>query len=156
MKKKWTVKMATVFLLLSVVIAGCGDKEEVKEEDYALKIGYGTVLCQAPLQIAIEKGYFEDEGLNYEVVKLDGLVTEYVGSGQVDASYGLVSKFIQPIDNGLNIIMTSGIHTGCIKVLVKEDSGIEQVADLKDKTVGVNGLAEAPCVMLKRALYAEG
>lgn len=156
MKKKWTVKMATVFLLLSVVIAGCGDKEEVKEEDYALKIGYGTVLCQAPLQIAIEKGYFEDEGLNYEVVKLDGLVTEYVGSGQVDASYGLVSKFIQPIDNGLNIIMTSGIHTGCIKVLVKEDSGIEQIADLKDKTVGVNGLAEAPCVMLKRALYAEG
>ena len=156
MKKKWTVKMATLFLLLSAVIAGCGDKEEVKEEDYALKIGYGTVLCQAPLQIAIEKGYFEDEGLNYEVVKLDGLVTEYVGSGQVDASYGLVSKFIQPIDNGLNIIMTSGIHTGCIKVLVKEDSGIEQIADLKDKTVGVNGLAEAPCVMLKRALYAEG
>ena len=154
MNKKIAVKMAAVFFLLSVAMAGCGNKEEVKDEDYALKIGYGTVLCQAPLQIAIEKGFFEEEGLNYEIVKLDGLVTEYVGSGQVDASYGLVSKFIQPIDNGLNIVMTSGLHTGCIKLLVKEDSGIEQVADLKGKTVGVNGLAEAPCVMLKRALYS--
>ena len=156
MNKKIAVKMAAVFFLLSVAMAGCGNKEEVKDEDYTLKIGYGTVLCQAPLQIAIEKGLFEEEGLNYEIVKLDGLVTEYVGSGQVDASYGLVSKFIQPIDNGLNIVMTSGLHTGCIKLLVKEDSGIEQVADLKGKTVGVNGLAEAPCVMLKRALYSAG
>lgn len=156
MKKKLVAKMAAAFLMLTVALAGCGSKEEVKEEDFVLKIGYGTVLCQTPLQIAIEKGYFEEEGLNYEVVKLDGLVTEYVGSGQVDASYGLVSKFIQPIDNGLGITMTSGIHTGCIKLLVKPDSGIKTVADLKGKTVGVDGLAEAPCVLLKRALHAEG
>ena len=110
----------------------------------------------APLHIAIEKGYFDEEGLNYEVVKMDGLVTEYVGSGHVDASYGLVSKFIQPISNGLNITMTSGIHTGCIKLLVKKDSDIKNLEDLKGKNVGVNGLAEAPCVMLKRALDEVG
>ena len=60
MNKKIAVKMAAVFFLLSVAMAGCGNKEEVKDEDYTLKIGYGTVLCQAPLQIAIEKGLFED------------------------------------------------------------------------------------------------
>ncbi|MBO5292864.1 MAG: ABC transporter substrate-binding protein [Lachnospiraceae bacterium] len=156
MKNKFMTKMAAAALLLLGVLTGCGSAQAKKGDDYVLKVGYGTVLCQAPLQIAIEKGYFEEEGLNYEAVKMDGLVTEYVGSGQVDASYGLVSKFIQPIDNGLNIIMTSGIHTGCIKLLVKPDSGIKQVADLKGKTVGVNGLAEAPCVLLKRALYSQG
>lgn len=152
MKKK-ILSVAAMFILLSLTFAGCGKKEE---GEYILKIGYGTVLCQAPLQIAIEKGYFDEEGLNYEVVKMDGLVTEYVGSGQVGASYGLVSKFIQPIDNGLNIVMTAGIHTGCIKLLVKPDSGIAQISDLRGKTVGVNGLAEAPCVLLKRALYDAG
>lgn len=153
MKKKF-LTVTAMFVLVSLLLAGCGKKKE--EGEYTLKIGYGTVLCQAPLQIAIEKGYFDEEGLNYEVVKMDGLVTEYVGSGQVDASYGLVSKFIQPIDNGLNVVMTAGIHTGCIKLLVKQDSGITKVSDLRGKTVGVNGLAEAPCVLLKRALYAEG
>lgn len=152
MKKKILIVTAA-FILLSLIFAGCGKKEE---GEYTLKIGYGTVLCQAPLQIAIEKGYFDEEGLNYEVVKMDGLVTEYVGSGQVGASYGLVSKFIQPIDNGLNIVMTAGIHNGCIKLLVKQNSDITQISDLRGKTVGVNGLAEAPCVLLKRALYDAG
>lgn len=152
--KKGMALLAAAALLLS----GCGSKGQSGDgaEDTVIKIGYGTVLCQAPLQIAIENGYFDEEGLNYEVVKMDGLVTEYVGSGQVDACYGLVSKFIQPIENGLDIVMTAGIHTGCIKLLVKPDSGIDGLEDLKGKTVGVNGLAEAPAVMLKRALYSKG
>lgn len=166
---KKTKKKPALFLallaLLSFAFAGCGSSagagshssaDADVEDDYVVKIGYGTVLCQSPLQIAIEKGYFDEEGLNYEVVKMDGLVTEYVGSGQVDASYGLVSKFIQPIGNGLDIRMTAGIHNGCIKLLVKPDSGIDSIADLKGKTVGVNGLAEAPCVLLKRALHDAG
>lgn len=161
MKKKLYKNIAAVLALMLVFLAGCGStgKEtnvKANGEEYTLKIGYGTVLCMAPLHIAIEKGYFDEEGLNYEVVKMDGLVTEYVGSGHVDASYGLVSKFIQPISNGLNITMTSGIHTGCIKLLVKKDSDIKNLEDLKGKNVGVNGLAEAPCVMLKRALDEVG
>lgn len=145
-------RVAALILMMTLVLGGCKAAPNQAQNDAVIKIGYGTVLCQAPLQIAIENGYFDEEGLDYEVVKMDGLVTEYVGSGQVDASYGLVSKFIQPIDNGLDIAMTAGIHTGCIKLLVKKDSGITKIADLKGKTVGVNGLAEAPAVMLKRAL----
>jgi len=155
MKKKSLVLFLVAVLASTLFLAGCG-KKEVSDDDFVLKVGYGTVLCQAPLQIAIENGYFEAEGLKYEAIKLDGLVTEYVGSGQVDASYGLASKFVQPINNGLDIVITTGIHTGCIKLLVKEDSGINSVGDLKGKVVGVNGLAEAPCVLLKRALNAAG
>lgn len=159
MKKrlKKTITALTALLLAACLsLAGCGSAGKGEEEAPAIKIGYGTALCASPLQIAIEKGYFDEEGLNYEVVKMDGLVMEYVGSGQVDASFGLVSKFIQPIANGLDITMTAGIHTGCIKLLVKEGSGIDDLADLKGKTVGVDGLAEAPCVMLKRALSSIG
>ncbi|MCM1112948.1 MAG: ABC transporter substrate-binding protein [Muribaculum sp.] len=162
MKKKSLNKLlkkgAALFVAAALLLSGCGDSGQSgnKTDGAVIKIGYGTVLCQAPLQLAIENGYFDEEGLDYEVVKMDGLVTEYVGSGQVDAAYGLVSKFIQPIENGLDIVMTAGIHTGCIKLLVKPDSGINGLEDLKGKTVGVVGLAEAPAVMLKRALYSKG
>lgn len=153
-KGKWKMLLA-ITLLCSLLLAGCGGSANDGEAP-VLKIGYGTVLCQVPLQIAIENGYFDEEGLDYKVVRVDGFVGENVGAGEVDAAYGLVSKFIQPISNGLNIVMTAGIHTGCIKLLVKPDSGITSVADLKGLTVGVSGLAEAPCVLLKRALNAVG
>ena len=157
MKGNVLKKGAILLTAAALLLTGCGSKgADGDAKGTTMKIGYGTVLCQAPLQIAIEKGYFDEEGLDYEVVKMDGLVTEYVGSGQVDAAYGMVSKFIQPIDNGLDIMMTAGVHNGCIKVLVKPTSGIESIADLKGKTVGVNGLAEAPAVLLKRALSSEG
>lgn len=156
--KKAAALLLAALLLATLLLTGCGDNgaAEGEKEEPVMKIGYGTVLCQAPLQVAIENGYFDEEGLNYEVVKLDGLVTEYVGSGQVDAAYGMVSKFIQPIANGLDIVMTAGIHNGCVKLLTKPDSGINSIADLKGKTVGVNGLAEAPAVLLKRALSQAG
>ena len=125
MKGNVLKKGAILLTAAALLLTGCGSKgADGDAKGATMKIGYGTVLCQAPLQIAIEKGYFDEEGLDYEVVKMDGLVTEYVGSGQVDAAYGMVSKFIQPIDNGLDIMMTAGVHNGCIKVLVKPNSGI--------------------------------
>lgn len=156
--KKIKKSLAMIGMFTILMIQGCGKGEDTAQgaEEYVLKIGYGTISCMAPLQIAIENGYFDAEGLKYEAVKMDGFVGEYVGSGHVDASYGLASKFIQPIDNGLNITMTAGIHTGCIKLLAKSDSGIKTVGDLKGKTVGVNSLADAPAVLLKRALDDAG
>ena len=55
-----------------------------------------------------------------------------LGSGMIDCGFGLVGKFIQPIENGLNMVITSGMHTGCTKLLVRADSGIESVADLEE------------------------
>jgi NitT/TauT family transport system substrate-binding protein len=68
-----------------------------------------------------------------------------------------LGKYLQPIDNGLDIKITAGIHTGCIKVLVPEDSDIQTVEDLKGKTVGTTGLgAAAPTIVTRRSLYHAG
>ena len=79
-----------------------------------------------------------------------------VGSGMIDCGFGLVGKFIQPIENGLNMVITSGMHTGCTKLLVRADSGIESVADLKGRTIGVSSLASSEAITAKRALNAAG
>ncbi len=126
-------------------------------DDYVLKIGYNNSLCEAPIQMGVEKGFFEKEGLKFEMVKADAAhMPEAIGSGQIDAGFGLLGKYLQPIDNGLDIKITAGIHTGCIKLLVPQNSDIKSVADLKGKKVGTGGLGAAGTIITRRSLYHSG
>lgn len=109
------------------------------------------------MYIAIENGYFEDEGLDIEQVTVDAAhVSEAIGADQVDVGMGLIGKMLQPLENGLPIKFTTGIHTGCTKLLVPGDSDIKSIADLKGKKIGVPGLADAATVVSKRSLSAAG
>ena len=152
-------KRLAMILFLSIVTAFVLPVSGFAQEDepFHLKIAYSPSLCQAPLHLAVELGFFEQEGIDPENIQVEAAhVMEAAGAGQVDAGFGLIGKFLLPIENGLNIKFTAGIHTGCIKLLAPADSGIQSVADLKGKKIGVTGLAGAETIVTKRALAAEG
>lgn len=158
MKKSF---LFTILLLAALLFTGCGGTEnstaDGNGDDLVLKIAYNNSLCEAPIQMGAEKGFFEAEGLKFEMVKADAAhMPEAIGSGQVDAGFGLLGKYLQPIDNGLDIKITAGIHTGCTKLLVPESSDIKSVADLKGKKVGTGGLGAAGTIITRRSLYHEG
>ena len=122
-----------------------------------LRFAYHGNLCGAPIYMAIENGYFADENIELEQVTVDAAhVGEAIGADQVDVGMELLGKMLQPIENGLPIKFTTGVHTGCQKLLVSGDSDIKTVADLKGKNIGVPGLADAGTLITKRSLNAEG
>ena len=122
-----------------------------------LRFAYHGNLCGALIYMAIENGYFADENIELEQVTVDAAhVGEAIGADQVDVGMELLGKMLQPIENGLPIKFTTGIHTGCTKLLVPGDSDIKSVADLKGKKIGVPGLADAATVVSKRSLSAAG
>ena len=122
-----------------------------------LRFAYHGNLCGAPIYTAIENGYFADENIDLEQETVDAAhVGEAIGADQVDVGMELLGKMLQPIENGLPIKFTTGIHTGCTKLLVPGDSDIKSVADLKGKKIGVPGLADAATVVSKRSLSAAG
>lgn len=159
---------AALAFVLAAGLAGCSQTESQEgsqtedtsstDDSYVLKIGETQgALCHAPLQVAMELGYFDEEGLQWERVDFGGGdIQAALGSGSIDAGFGLVGKFIQPIENGLNMVITAGMHTGCTKLLVTKDSGINSVEDLKGKTIGVSSLAGSEAVTTKRSLSAAG
>lgn len=152
-------RLIGVLITAMTLLAGCGAAEQtnVSSEEYVVKIGYSTGLCHAPIHIAIENGYFEEEGLKFEAITVESaVISEAVGTGQVDAGFGLVGKFVQPLENGLPMKLTAGIHTGCTKLVVPNDSDIQTVADLKGKKIGVASLADSPCLTAKRSLAKAG
>ncbi|MDR1308910.1 MAG: ABC transporter substrate-binding protein, partial [Deltaproteobacteria bacterium] len=126
-------------------------------EPRRIKAGYSGSLCEGPIHIAHEKGFFGEEGLDVELVKLaPGTNFEAIAAGQIDASFGLLATLIQPLSNGLPIKITTGLHTGCDKLLVKPGSGIEGPADLKGRRVGVPSLTSSPIMFARRGLAAAG
>ena len=153
---------AAVALFSVLGLAGCGESGKPAASTAAakvdnVKVGYSPSLCQAPIFVAYEKGYFKDAGLDPELVKVDGATAnESLGSGSVDMEIALVSKTIHPLQNGLPVMGTTGVHFGCVRAITRPDSGIKDVKDLKGKRIGVAGLADTGTVIIQRALKHEG
>lgn len=159
MKRYLSVILSLVLVLSLAACAAAPKSPEQPQEEaepFHLRIAYSPSLCQAPLHIAVEKGFFEAEGIEAENIQVEAAhVQEAIGANQVDVGFGLIGKFLLPVENGLNIKFTAGIHTGCIKIIAPADAGITTVADLKGKKIGVTGLAGAETIVTKRALAKE-
>lgn len=156
---------AIALALVSLLgVAGCGDSSKpaasgsaAKVENVKVNVGYTPSLCQAPIFVAYEKGYFKEAGLDPELIKVDGATAnEALGSNKVDAEITLISKTIHPLQNGLPIKGTTGVHFGCVRAITRPDSGIKDVKDLKGKRIGVSGLADTGTIVIQRALKHEG
>lgn len=147
----------SVAVVLSVGITSCSSK---KRPDVIITYSRGS-LCLAPIQIAAVNGYFKEEfenaGYTFDFVEVDtGTAPELIAAGKADASATLSASNILPIQNGLNITFTGGLHTGCTKYFVKKDSTINSVKDLKGKKIGVISQGDSATINIKRILAAEG
>jgi len=154
--RKFTVVLLTVFILISVFFASC--KKKIAQDDFVLNISLNTSLCGAAQHIALEKGYFKEEGLNVEFIKLASGVSGFdaIAAGQVDAAFALLGNVIQPLSNGLEVKITTGLHTGCDIVLVKPDSGITRAEHLRGKKIGVPSMTGSQLIHAKRVLADNG
>src|SRR5262249_31068423 len=123
---------------LALVPLGCSDKSGTTGGPGKLKGAYLGLTCEAPIFMAMEKGFFQGEGVDGELVKTDwdGL-REGLGTGQYDANHTLVMYLLKPIENGTNVKMTGGVHTGCLRVQVPAKSEYKSVKELKGKKIGV-------------------
>jgi NitT/TauT family transport system substrate-binding protein len=149
--------LAVAAVLLTVF--GCRKKEAAQsEDDYVFKIGLPlSGLCDAPERIALEEGYYELEGLKYEIVQVgDGEAMNLLTNGSVDGLATLMISLIQPLANGLPVQIPLAVHTGCIKTLVPGDSPIMTAADLKGKTIGGASPAATTVLFAKRYLAGIG
>ena len=160
LKRKISLLLSMV-MLGCIVLTGCGKGSEETgntSSGTVVKIGFAKgSLCLAPLHLAYLNGYFEEEfksaGISWEMEEVDlSQAAELLAAGKINACVGLTASLIQPIDNGLDITFTTGLHTGCTKYYVQANSSINTPADLKGKKIGVPGLGDSSTMNLKRKL----
>src|SRR3981189_1222142 len=69
-----------------------------------------------------------------------------IARGDVDFSLNFAAPLVIPIDAGDAISIIAGVHSGCFELFGNE--GIRGIADLRGRTVGVQGLGGSPHVFL--------
>lgn len=129
-----------------------------KHDNYVLRLADASGVCGAPQQVAISKGFFKKEGLKYKLVKLsaDSNGLEATTSNKVDASNSLLGSVVQPLANGAQVKITTGLHTGCISILTPKNSNIKTAKDLVGKKIGVAQVAGSEATFAKRYLSENG
>lgn len=144
---------ATVF-----VICGCNkDAGSSAANSNKIRVGYIGLTCEAPIFSAVENGFFKEEGLQVEMVKCEWAnYKDVLALGGFDITHHLVMYFLKPIEQGLDVKFTAGIHKGCLRVQAATKGNIQTVQDLRGKRIGVPGMGTPPFIFANRVLGANG
>lgn len=151
-------------ILLSVLVASLigafffgGCRREDNRPLHKIRVGYVGITCEAPIFTAVEKGFFKEEGLEVELVKCDWKnYKDVLALGGYDITHHLVMYFLKPLEQGLDIKFTGGIHRGCLRLQTTVNSPIKTVQDLKGKKIGVPGMGTPPFIFAYRVLGTKG
>ncbi len=143
----------------ALLAAGCGKSPEAPTASGLTKVrvGYVGLTCEAPIFTAVEKGFFKEEGLDISLVKCDWKnYKDVLALGGFDVTHHLVMYFLKPIEQGLDVKFTGGIHRGCLRVQAPVNGNIRTVKDLRGKRIGVPGMGTPPFIFANRVLGANG
>jgi sulfonate transport system substrate-binding protein len=76
--------------------------------------------------------------------------------GGFDITHHLIMYLLKPIEQGLDVRFTAGIHQGCLRVQAASGGNIKTVKDLRGKRIGVPGMGTPPFIFANRVLTANG
>lgn len=128
-------------------------------ESTSLTVGLGYIpsVQFAQFYLAEEAGYYADAGLAVTFQnKVDPELITLVGQGAVDIGMGDGTSLIPAVSQGIPVRYGATIFGRFPNVLFSlEESGIEEVADLAGKSVGIPGRFGSSWIALQ-ALLASG
>jgi NitT/TauT family transport system substrate-binding protein len=142
-----------------IVLPGCGKSadEGVAGGPPKVKVCYIGLTCEQPMFAAYELGFFKEEGLDVEFVKSDwDSMRDGLGLGRFHANHTLIMYLLKPIDEGLDVKLTGGVHSGCLRVQAGINTDINEVKDLKGKRIGISHMGSPPFLFASRVLAAHG
>ena len=107
-KIKSNLLLLAMSLTMIISLVGCGAKEEVKENN-TIRLGVMSAADSAPILLAQEKGYFEEEGVNLELEIFSNGATKQssIQAGELDAAMLSMIQFLNNVKGGLQAKITT-------------------------------------------------
>jgi len=122
---------------VAVFGAACGGDDDDSGEP--IRLGFSAWPGWFPWQVAEEQGFFDDAGVEVELVWFDGYLDSInaLAAGQLDANSQTLNDTIGSVAAGSDqvIVLTNDNSTGNDQIIVA--SGINSVKDLKGKKIGL-------------------
>lgn len=158
--------------LIVLVLAGCASPPAGSSTDPSagsgapekaeITVGVLPIADVAPVYLAVERGLFEDEGLDVTVELVQGgaAAIPALVAGDLDISYGNWVSFLLANQEGIELrAVAAGVAAapGFTELLALPDSGLEDnPADLAGTTIAVNTLNNIGELAIRSTLAANG
>lgn len=174
MKKKGLLTIISLFVL-TLILAACGGNDDEAKQDgtdegskdnveNTVEIGMLKLTSTAPLFIALEKGFFEEEGIDAKEVWFDAAqpIAVATTSGDVDVgATGITASLYNMVAGGeeLFIVADKGREQkgySSTAFLVPNDSDVEEIAQLEGKRIGITQTGSTYHYMAGQVLEKHG
>lgn len=172
-----TTRLLGAGALLALALTGCASGSISGGESTAAAAGSGNSDLRdvtiglfpssavGAIQLGIDKGYFEAEGLNLELLLGQGSAAQLpsLSSGSLDFMLASPTTPLIATAQGLDLKIISGyaanrpdIVEDSVSVLVGPGSDIKSARDLEGKTVSINALGSIGEIGIREAVELDG
>ncbi|MDM0014675.1 ABC transporter substrate-binding protein [Variovorax sp. J22P168] len=103
-----------------------------------------SAFCLSPVVVAQERGYFEKNGLQVELINYTGStdqLLESLATAKADAAVGMIHRWLKPLESGFDVKIVGSSHGGCVRLVGVKEAGVTDLQKLKGKTIGVSDIA---------------
>lgn len=122
------------------------------------RVGYLRVMDDAQAIVAQEGGYYQKAGLDTELVEFKSgtdLIKAIVG-GQLDIGVLGFTNAVAWASKGADLKVVGGAQQGYHSLVVRDDSGIKDIAGLKGKTLASQSEGSTADVVFKGVVLKQG
>ena len=103
-----------------------------------------NAFCLSPVVVAQERGIFEKNGLQVELINYTGStdqLLESLATAKADAAVGMIHRWLKPLESGFDVKIVGSSHGGCVRMVGVNEAGVNSLQKLKGKTIGVSDIA---------------
>lgn len=152
--KKWCTFLAQ---LLSILLAACRGVAPSRPSEITLAMGYIPNVQFAPFYVALEKGYFAEEGLTIEFdYGMETDLLSLVGQGELQFAVASGDQVILARGQGLPVVYVMTYYKRFPIAVISLETPLEEPRDLIGHRVGAPGLYGANYIGWRALLYAAG
>jgi NitT/TauT family transport system substrate-binding protein len=151
-------KVVLIMLGLMLMLTACSNSQVKNEAVNKIRLPMGFIpnIQYAPFYVAVEKGYFANEGIEIEFdysFETDGMAL--VGAGELPFAVASGEQVLLARAQELPVVYAFAWYQQFpISVIAKKELNINEPADLRGKNIGVPGLFGATYIGAQALLFS--
>jgi NitT/TauT family transport system substrate-binding protein len=147
------VRIAIILLIIAPVVS-----TSMAQEKTRIFLGASSkTLGYSPLWVATKKGFFEQQGLDVELVLLRGMpmTVQALAADSLHFGSGGPEPYIEATERGLDFVITGGVINGTAQFIIA-GKNYKSYEDLRGATFGTASLSGGTITALREALKVKG